>query len=160
MWALDLLLGTLPSRPRRQDLRLLLLDRSTRPMGGLLHAHFRFVVSVEAGARLLPAAELVEVLSADNRADLFIGGEVIRARPEILLYRGNLEPLAVPLRWFNSQPGESAPDPTEFAVTDYGQTVRLGTAIGSEVKCTPEDVADCEPPHAEMRRVRRRTQWP
>jgi hypothetical protein len=125
--ALDLLLGTLPSRPRRQDLRLLLLDRSPRPMGGLLHAHFRFVVSAEAGARLLPAAELVEVLSADNRADLFIGGEVIRARPEILLYRGNLEPLAVPLRWFNSQPGESAPDPTEFAVTDYGQTVRLGS---------------------------------
>ena len=125
--ALDLLLGTLPHRPRRQDLRLLLLDRSPLAMGGLLHAHFRFVVSVEAGARLLPSDELVEALGADNRADLFIGGEVIGARSEVLLYRGNLEPLTVPLQWFGSRPNSPEPDPAAFAVTDYGQTVRLGS---------------------------------
>jgi hypothetical protein len=96
-------------------------------MGGLLHAHFRFVVSVAAGARLLPDDELVEVLGSDNSTDLLIGGEVIPARSEILLYRGNLEPLTVPLQWFASRSGSPGPDLTAFAVTDYGQTVRLGS---------------------------------
>ena len=70
---------------------------------------------------------LVEALGADNRADLFIGGEVIRARSEVLLYRGNFEPLTVPLQWFASSPNSPEPDPAAFAVTDYGQTVRLGS---------------------------------
>jgi hypothetical protein len=124
--ALDLLLGSLPRRPTRQDLRLLLLQRSRREMRGLLHAHFRFVVSVESGVGLLPIDELAVVLGSDKRADLFIAGEVIPARSEILLYRGNLEPITVPLEWFVLRPGSPDPDAARFAVADYGQTVRLG----------------------------------
>ncbi len=124
--ALELLLGNLPHRPRRQDLRLLVLEQSRSEMRSLMHAHFRFVVSAGNGVQLLPIAELADVLGSDRRADLFIGGEVIPSRSEILLYRGNLEPITVPLEWFLSRPGSRDPDATRFAVTDYGQTVRLG----------------------------------
>lgn len=125
--AMELLLGTLPHRPRDSDLRLLSLDQAANAAThNLVHAHFRFVVSAGDGARLLPIPELIEVLGSDLRSDLFIGGVVIPTRPEILLHRGNLEPLTVPLSWFAPRPGSPDPDVSQFAVTDYGQTVRLG----------------------------------
>lgn len=124
--ALDLLLASLPRRPRQRDLRLLTFKRFPSEFEGLLHAHFRFLVSAENRIKLLPLDELTEVLSSENRRDLLIGGEFIPARSEILLYRGDLEPITVPLSWFSPRPGSPEPDATRLAVTDYGQTVRLG----------------------------------
>jgi len=125
--AVDLLLGTLPHRPAGLDLRLLSLERTaSAATRNLLHAHFRFVVSVGDGVRVLPTAELVDVLGSDHRSDLFIGGIVMPTRSEILLYRGNLEPITIPLDWFAPRPGSAAPDLSKFSVTDYGQTIRLG----------------------------------
>jgi Helix-turn-helix len=124
--ALELLLGSLPHRPGSRDLRLLVLERFGHQTRNLLHAYFRFVVSAKNGARVLPINELTEVLGSSDRADLLIGGEVIPGRSELLLYRGNLEPIAVPLKWFVSGPGSPEPDSSRFAVTDYGQSVRLG----------------------------------
>ncbi len=74
----------------------------------------------------MPLDELTEVLSSKNRRDLLIGGEFIPARSEILLYRGDLEPMTVPLGWFSPKPGSPEPDAARLSVTDYGQTVRLG----------------------------------
>lgn len=124
--AMDLLLGTLPRRPRGDDRRLLSFERARGDAQNLVHAHFRFVVSAGDGVQLLPIAELIEVLGADNRADLFVGGVVLAAQSALLLYRGNLEPITIPLDWFASRPGSPGPDVSKFAVTDYGQTVRLG----------------------------------
>lgn len=76
--------------------------------------------------KLLPLDELTEVLGSENRRDLLIGGEFIPARSAILLYRGDLGPITVPLSWFSPRPGSPEPDATRLAVTDYGQTVRLG----------------------------------
>lgn len=123
--AMELLLGTLPRRPRGDDRRLLSFERARGDAQNLVHAHFRFVVSAGDGVHLLPIAELIEVLGADNRADLFVGGVVLTTQSAILLYRGNLEPITIPLDWFASRPG-SLPDVSKVAVTDYGQTVRLG----------------------------------
>jgi hypothetical protein len=44
----------------------------------------------------------------------------------VILYRGSLEPLVVPLTWFRPRPGGPRPDLDRLAITDYGQTVRLG----------------------------------
>jgi len=84
------------------------------------------VVSVGDGVRLLPTEELIEVLESDNREDLLIGGVVIPTRSEILLYRGSLEPITIPIEWFTARSSLAKPDVAKFAITDYGQTVRLG----------------------------------
>ena len=47
-------------------------------------------------------------------------------RSSILLYRGNLEPIEIPLSWFQTSQGGADLDVSKFAVIDYGQTVRLG----------------------------------
>jgi hypothetical protein len=123
--AIRLLVEGLPHRPRHQDLRILVLESIPTPTLNLLHAHFRFVVARESGVRFLPSEELSEVLEAPNRADLFMGGQATST--DLLLYRGNLEPLTVPRSWFGARAGSPRPDFTRFAVTDYGQTVRLGS---------------------------------
>lgn len=125
--AMDLLLRTLPSRPTQRDQRLLSFSGVPAEAHSLMHAHFRFVVCAAEGAHLLPISELIEVLGSENRADLFIGGMVMRATSAILLYRGNLEPITVPLRCFVARPRSAAPDLAQLAITDYGQTVRLGS---------------------------------
>jgi hypothetical protein len=123
--AVRLLLGTLPARPMG-DQRLLTLEGANGDRHGLLHVLFRFVVSVDEGVRLLPTEELVEVLSSTDRSDLFIGAAVVPADSAVILYRGNLEPLVVPLTWFRTRPDGPRPNVSDLAVTDFGQTVRLG----------------------------------
>ena len=123
--AIRLLLGTLPRRPMG-DQRLLSLERADDDRRGLMHALFRYVVSVDEGVRLLSTGELAEVLSSTDRADLFIGAAVAREDAAVILYRGNLEPLVVPLSWFRERPEGPRPNHFDVAVTDFGQTIRLG----------------------------------
>jgi hypothetical protein len=87
---------------------------------------FRFVVSADEGIRVLPIDELADVLGAANREDLFIGVAAAPADGALVLYRGNLEPMIVPLTWFRTRPGGPKPGTADLAVTDSGQTVRLG----------------------------------
>ena len=74
----------------------------------------------------LPRGELGEVLAAKNRDDLFIGGTVSHDTATITLRRGNLESLVVPFAAFNRPSDGVSPDFSHFAVTDYGQTIKLG----------------------------------
>lgn len=106
--------------------RVLLLERATTARRELLHALFRVVVAPDDGVRLLPGDELAEVIADDRAADLFIGGVVDRDDDALVLYRGNLDRLVVPLAWFKPRPKAPRPDFTAFAVTDFGQTVQLG----------------------------------
>jgi hypothetical protein len=123
--ALRLFLGALPLRPVG-DQRLLSLEGADGERHGLLHVFFRFVVSVDEGVRLSPTDELIEVLGSPDRADLLIGAALARADDAVILYRGNLEPLVIPLRWFRTRSDGPRPDATDLAVTDFGKTVRLG----------------------------------
>jgi hypothetical protein len=75
---------------------------------------------------LLPIDELADVLGSSHRADLFVGGAGALGDAVVILYRGNLEPVIVPLAWFRTRPGGPKPDLNRLAVTDSGQTVRLG----------------------------------
>lgn len=123
--AVRLLLEAFPHRPVG-DQRLLSLESATgRNPHGLLHAQFRFVVSVDEGVRLLPTSELVEVLGSENRSDLFIGA-ALSSDATVIAYRGNLEPLIVPMTWFRSPSHGRRPQISSLQVTDFGQTLKLG----------------------------------
>jgi len=108
------------------DQRLLALESANGARHPLLHALFRVVVSADEGIHLLPIDELADVLGSSHRADLFVGGAGAPGDAAVILYRGNLEPVIVPLPWFRARPGGPKPDLDRLAVTDFGQTVRLG----------------------------------
>ena len=123
--AVELLIRALDRQPRLSQ-RLLALGHSDAGRCELMRAHFYDVVSPHEGVQLLPLSELEDVLGAPNRADLFIGGVVAQADSAIVLIRGSLDRLVVPVSWFRSRVACPEPDPTRMAITDYGQTVRLG----------------------------------
>jgi hypothetical protein len=123
--AVRLLLGALAGRAKG-DQRLLSLESGNGARHSLLHAIFRFVVSVDEGVRLLPTEELPDVLGSPDREDLLVGGAVAPADAAVVLYRGSLEPLVVPLTWFRARPGGPRPDAGALTITDFGQTVQLG----------------------------------
>jgi hypothetical protein len=111
---------------RTGDQRLLLLEPVEGTRHELLHALFRFVVARDNDVKLLPAEEIAEVMGSPHRDDLFIGGTLDAADGRVILYRGNLEPLVIPISWFKL-PDSPRLDSTDFDVADFGNTVRLGT---------------------------------
>jgi hypothetical protein len=56
--------------------------------------------------------------SAANREDLFVGAAAAPADAAVVLYRGNLEPMIVPLTWFRTRPGGPKPDTADLAITE------------------------------------------
>lgn len=119
------LFWSLAGKPRGSQCLL-----SLEPTGGLarhyLNAIFSRVVSPDDGLRLLPLEEIAEIVASPDSEDSFIGGTVDKQNGSVILYRGNLEPLNVPLSWFEAGPNSPQPDPDDFEIIDFGQTVRLG----------------------------------
>jgi len=91
----------------------------------VLSSAFRRIAFTPNGG-FLPADDLAEVLSAENRSDLFLGGFVNRPTETITLWRGNLESLTVPFSAFPRSGDGTEPDFDAFSIVDSGQTVRLG----------------------------------
>jgi len=79
----------------------------------------------EPGMNLLDPRELVEVLGAENRADLFVGGLLNEEEEVVVLFRGNLDRLSVPLAWF-ARRSDVKPDFERFGVIDHGHTLGFG----------------------------------
>lgn len=75
----------------------------------------------------LSADELAEVLQAENRADLLIGGVVNNTTHTITFWRGDLKPLTVPFSSFEKSGDGTEPDFDKFSIIDCGQTVQFGT---------------------------------
>ena len=98
------------------------LDMKTIPV--LTSMFRRIAFAVDGG--FIPAEELAEVLEAENRSNLLIGGFVNRATQTITLWRGNLESLTVPFSAFEKAGTGTEPDFDSFLVIDCGQTVKLG----------------------------------
>jgi hypothetical protein len=121
---LALLTSTFESRDTWH--RLLLLEEPSTARRELLAALFRVVIAPGNGVRLLAPDDLVEVLASEHPEDYFIGGVVDRDDKAVVLYRGNLERLVVPLAWFRAGRSSPRPDFDDFEVTDSGQTVRFG----------------------------------
>ncbi len=85
----------------------------------------RIAFSVDGG--FLPAEELAEVLQADDRANLVIGGFANHTTGTLTLWRGHLESLTVPFSSFQKAGDGTLPDFSAFSVIDGGQTVKLGS---------------------------------
>jgi DNA-binding Xre family transcriptional regulator len=98
------------------------LDMKTIPV--LTSMFRRIAFTVDGG--FIPAEELAEVLEAENRANLLIGGFVNHSTQTITLWRGNLESLTVPFSAFEKSGTGTEPDFDSFSVIDSGQTVKLG----------------------------------
>lgn len=118
------LVGARTPKRKRQD--LLLLEPAASGERQVLGGLFRQVLAKDAGVRLLPVEQIVEVLSSPSRADLFIGGAAAPSYKSVVLYRGDLSPLVVPASVFKPTPGGPRPDFARLEVVDFGQTVRLG----------------------------------
>lgn len=121
-----LLLALLPLAPKRRGPRLLVLGSANTAKREALHRLFITVVTQDMDARFLPDNELAETLAAENGVDLFIGGAADEGAGALVLYRGDLTPLVVPLSMFKARPGGPRPDAGQLEVVDFGQTVRLG----------------------------------
>jgi hypothetical protein len=106
--------------------RLLVLEPVSVSRRALLGAFFRSVLAPGEGVILLSPEELAEVMESDNPQDLFIGGTVDIEDGRLVLFRGNLETLIVPMAWFRASKSGPKPDPTRLRIDDSGQTVCLG----------------------------------
>lgn len=121
--SLRLLLETVRvGKPRHA---LLSLKKVSLARRGLLDALFAVVVEPTV-TKMLPPDELREVLVADNREDLFVAAHAVPEDDALVLFRGDLRSLIVPLSSFKAKKGGAKPDPRKISVMDYGQTIRLG----------------------------------
>ncbi len=98
------------------------LDIKTIPVLSSRFHHVAFNVD----GTFLPAEELAEVLGAEQRANLFLGGFVNQESETVTFWRGNLESLTVPCTMFEPSGDGTTPNFADFSITDGGQTVKFG----------------------------------
>jgi DNA-binding Xre family transcriptional regulator len=121
----DALVKRATSVPATLGLGLFLhsLDMKSIPILSSLFRRIAFLVD----GGFIPAKELAEVLDAENRADLFIGGFVNKEHESITFWRGNLASLTVPFSALEKSGDGTEPDFDAVSVIDCGQTVKLGS---------------------------------
>ena len=120
----EALLRTLSWPARPLGVAVLVHATNAQTLPALASCFKRFAFSTADGLRA--PVELAEALEAENRMDLFIGGNVDRASQTMTLWRGNLESLTVAFSAFDESGDGIEPDFDQFSVTDYGHTIRLG----------------------------------
>lgn len=106
---------------------LLTLEAAKTQVRPSLEGFFGQVVGVSREFKKLPVEQLASVLGSDldQRRDVFIGGVVNRQFGTLVLVRGNLERVIVPLSIFRPS-GRAKPDFRKFELDDYGHTLRFG----------------------------------
>lgn len=96
----------------------------------MLRALFRHVVAPEPPIKLLPLPEIIEIMAHPNAEELLIGGMFEPHARVLVLFRGDLNTLVVPVSHVvdraKERPDLPQPDPDDFEVIDYGHGVRLG----------------------------------
>ena len=90
-----------------------------------LHGFFRTVVGEVPSFKLLPSEQLPEVLTSEERRDLFIAGCIDEESETATLVRGDFSRLTVPLKLF-ARTGPTKPDFRQFGLDDYGYALRFG----------------------------------
>ncbi|MEX1039898.1 MAG: helix-turn-helix transcriptional regulator [Pirellulaceae bacterium] len=91
-----------------------------------LNSAFRRIAFATDGG-FISADDLAEVLQAEHRANLFIGGVVNNSTRTITFWRGDLKSLTVPFSSFEKSGDGTKPNFGQFSIIDCGQTVQLGT---------------------------------
>jgi hypothetical protein len=106
--------------------RVLVLEEVTPTQLDILRTKFRRVVAEYPGLKLARDRQIPEIIGAPNAADLFIAGAVDSKLQALVLYRGNLERLVVPMSSFPATGTGVAPDFEHLAIGDFGHSIRLG----------------------------------
>lgn len=104
---------------RRRE-RLLLLAQIEPATLDSVESLFDAVVVAE------PSPDLVDILRAENRDELFVRASYDPVARQVVIHRGDLSTLVVPLTWFTPSPRGPKPDATRVRITDGGQTLALG----------------------------------
>ena len=106
---------------------LLTLEAAKVDVRPTLEGLFEHVIGVSRQFKRLPWEELTEVLRAtpEEGRDVFIGGLLNSEYKTLVLVRGNLERVIVPLSMFRPS-GRATPDFSKFDLSDYGHTLRFG----------------------------------
>ncbi len=102
----------------------------------------------------LPLEELVEVLNAPEPRDFMVGGMVDRSAGTLTVYRGDFKRLTVPLAIFKPSGTGVVIDPSDFAVIDNGQAVRLGAYEAA----ADAILYECDPEFRKRQRRKRRAE--
>lgn len=107
--------------------RLLTLEAAKTQIRPTLEGLFTQVIGVSREFKKLPLDEFLVALRSDSgeRSDVFLGGNVNLELGALVLVRGNLERLVVPLSMFRPS-GRATPDFKKFELTDYGHTLKFG----------------------------------
>lgn len=121
-----LLRAGLQSRRKTRAAQLLALE-PPRPESVLsLLNVFPRVVGLGGGYAWLPLEELLTVLSGKERKNRFIGGAADPVAKTVALVRGDLTTVVAPFSFFKRSGDGTGPEFDKLAITDYGNTVRLG----------------------------------
>ena len=91
----------------------------------VLKADFEDVLAGPA-IRFMPTRQLLEVVAASDARDRLIAVVVSPVDGSLVLYRGSVERLAVPMSWFEPSGTGIRPDFNDVEVIDEGRTLRLG----------------------------------
>jgi hypothetical protein len=110
---------------RHGDQRLLVLSPIDFATSTALQGIFSHVVCRPDIGHLIPDEEIAGVLSDEAPGESSIGGFVHHRLGIVVLHRGDLSTMVVPLEWL-ANPHTVSADPHDFEVVDYGHGVRLG----------------------------------
>lgn len=149
--------GGARGRPQGASSRLLLLEPPQPAERELLHALYQVAIMPGGALITLPPEETVEVLASDERKDRFIAGAVSEPAGLLLLYRGDLSLLRVPLSSFGPAPTGTKPDFSDFALVDHGYAVRFGSYEATADAILYENAPDFRRRLAARRREEERT---
>lgn len=75
---------------------------------------------------LLPENELFTALASADRAHLFVGVKFDKENDTLILCKGDLVSITVPLVAFRTVRGGPVPEPAKVSLANYGQTICLG----------------------------------
>lgn len=120
----DMLLDEVREQKPRFFGRLAMLEHTTPSRLALAASYFTKVVT-EPGLKWLPSEQVIRVLQSGDAADRIIAGVVDTAAGNLLLYRGDLQPVVAPLESFEPRLGIE-PNFDDFEVIDCGHTLRFG----------------------------------
>ena len=105
--------------------RLAMLEHAFSPSRlALATTYFTKVVN-EPGLEWLPNDQVISILQSEDAADRIIAGMVDKVAGNLLLYRGDLQPVVAPLDSFKPRLGVE-PNFDDFEIIDWGHTLRFG----------------------------------
>lgn len=135
--------------------RLALLENVTPSRLAIATKHFATTV---AGAQLhwLPPEQVTRVVSSDEPRDRLVSGMVDREAGNLLVFRGDLEPVVAPLASFTPRAGEK-PDFDDFEIIDAGNAVRFGNYEASTDAILYENDPDFRRRKKQQRHAEERT---